>query len=210
MTKQQDEYARKNRDLQEYQKAVNKAAKEAAKLIRDADPRYKDFGAIPMVVAHVRSPAGKNKALMRLVDLIMEDKTCEKTNTELLAKVQKEFSDTPLSASLWSQKRKGYFIKDIQKRINGNMQNPISVEGCKSLSDVRRRFKVAYLGNSRTITRKATFIFSKDAVVVNGKPHSFVRKSAKGKSYKIIRFKRDSITYEIRAKALAKLLSTTR
>lgn len=210
MTSQQDDYAKKRRDLQDYQKAVNKAASDAAKRIRDADKRYKEFGAIPMIIAHVRNPAGKNKALMRLVDLVIEDRACKKTNTDLLGQVKKEFPAITLNANLWSQKRQGYFIKNVQKRIDANMTAPVAIQGCQSLSDVRKRFKVSSLGKANTITRKVTFIFSPNAVVVNGKPYSFVRKKSKGHAYKIIKFKRNKITYEVRVKALTNLLSAAK
>lgn len=209
MTSQQDKYAKKRRDLQDYQKAVNKAASEAAKRIRETDPRYKEFVVIPMIIAHVRNPIGKNKALMRLLDLVIKDGECQKTNTELLAQVKKEFPTITLNANLWSQKRQGYFIKNVQKRINASMAHPISVQGCRSLSDVRQRFKVAYLGKSKTKSYTATFLISKETVVVNKKPYKLVEKSAKERIYKVIKFKKDNKTYEIRAAALLQLLRSS-
>lgn len=208
MSKQQDEYARKRRNLQEYQKALIKAVRVADKHLQN-DPRFKGFGAIPMVKAYVRNPKGKTKAILRLIDRLIEDKSCSQTNKALLEQVRPEFLDIPLRDNLFSQKLHKAVLKKIQDQINGNMANPVSIEKCKTLSDVRKRFKVAYLGKSKTITLKATFIFSKSAVVINGKPYSFTSKKSKGHAYKMIKFKRDGVTYEIRAKALTKLLSTT-
>jgi len=206
MTRQQDQYARKNRDLQEYQKALIKAVSDKEKQLQN-DPRFKAFGAIPMVKAYVRNPKGKTKAILRLIDMVIADKSCSQTNKALLEKVRPEFPDLPLRDNLFSQKLHNGVIKQIQNRINSNMATPLSIDKCKTLSDIRKRFKVAHLGKSIAKTLKPTLTFTKELLVVNGKPFKPHMKKAKGNEYACIKFTVKGETHSIRVKALWLLLN---
>lgn len=210
MQKQQKKYARRDRDMQDFQKDINKKALAYAKQLAEEDPRYKGLKYKPMGFAYPQQPKEKAKAVMSLVDLILTDPACKKTQKALVAEVRKQFPRLELHDSIFSQKREKWFIDKVQKHIDGNAKEPFSVEGCKSLSDVRRRLKAKSLGQDakkQPITLKPEVTFTDKAVIVNGQPFAYYPKVAHGKKYKCIKFMRQGRQHSIRVKSLADLLN---
>ena len=209
MQEQQKKYARRGRDKQDFQKDINKKTLEYAKQLAEEDSRYKGLKIKPMSVAYIPSPKEKTEAVMRLVDGILVDHACKKTQKALVAEVRKQFPELELHDSIFSQKREKWFIDKVQKRINGYAKEPFSVEGCRSLSDVRKRLKAKFLeqdGKKKPVTLKVEIIFTGEAVIVNGEPFACYKKVSNNKKYQCIKFMRQGRQHSIRVRALADLL----
>lgn len=209
MQRQQKQYARRKRDIQDLQKEINKKAAAYAKRLVEDDPRYKGLKYKPMGVAYITAPKEKADAITLLVDVMLEDHACKLTQRAMLAKVQERYPRLELHESIFSQKRAKWFIDKVQKRITGNAKEEFSVEGCRSLSDVRKRLKAKSLGQSAKkppVTLKPEVIFTGQAVIVNGHPFTCYKKVANSKKYQCIKFMREGRQHSIRVRALADLL----
>lgn len=210
MTKQQIEYARRSRDRQDFQKEVNKKALEYAKQRAEEESRYKGMKYKPLGVAYLQPPKEKAEAIMRLVDVMLEDHTCKQTQKALIAKVQNQYPKLKLHQSIFSQPREKWFMDKVQKRITGNAKEAFSVEGCKSLAEARQRLKAKSLRQStkkQPITLKPVVTFTSKALIVDGKSFPYYSKTAHGKTYKCIKFMKRGKQYSLPVKAIAALLN---
>ncbi|MCE9506943.1 MAG: hypothetical protein K8R48_01315 [Alphaproteobacteria bacterium] len=206
-TPQQGAYTKKKEKLTALRKAANEGATEKVKEWHKQNPGNEDLAVKPLNAAFVRNPPGFTKAILRIADVMVFDKTGKKKQNEIVREIQPQFPDFELRPTIWQKKLHPAVVEKVAARIQGNMASPIDLHGCKTLSGFRKRLKAHNRVAMAVHTFKGKISISKEAVVVAGaKEYPVEKRGSGGRTYPAIRVTVKNKRQWIRLDALAFLL----
>lgn len=188
-TPQQQAYATKAKHRSEYEKALNKEMAKVAKTLQDENPEFEGFKVKPNNAVYIPSRKDTGKIITALTQGILLDRTNKKTQAAILRDVQTQFPESTLYSSIWYKPLSAGLWKKVETLIVGNMSNPISIRGCKTLSEVYKKIKANRERDAAIKTFKAEIVISKDAVIVGNKTYTTSYRTSNGHKYPCIRVK---------------------
>lgn len=168
LTEQQQAYQKKSRDIAEFKRLMDAEAREAAKRLHDRFPQFKELGTQSNTRVFIRTPAGqgKTKAILAIVDILVNDLTASKKQVDVLREVQSQFPDIKLLPNIWNTELHPAVLKKAKERVDGGMMKPISIHGLKKLSEIRKALYASRKIEGALQTFKKTISISKTEVVV--------------------------------------------
>lgn len=182
LSEQQQSYQKKAKDIADFKRLVDAETKEAAKRLQDKFPQFKELGAQASTRVFVRTPQGqgKTKAILAIVDILVNDLSASKKQIAVLHEVQEQFPDIKLLPNIWNVELHPAVLRKVKERIDGGMKKPISIRGLKKLSEIRKALYASRKVDAALTVFKKTISISKTEVVV-GKTTYLVQARNKGK-----------------------------
>ncbi|MBN8521911.1 MAG: hypothetical protein J0L77_08475 [Alphaproteobacteria bacterium] len=177
-TPAQKNYALKKEKLDDLRKAANKGSMEAVKAWKALNPDCVDLAVKPLNFAYIKRKDSTTKAIIAVANAMMRPSNEGKTQAGILKEVQNQFPETPLYDSLWQRQLSPGLLRRIEIIVNDPLPKPISLKGCKTLSQIRKK-----LDTSREITKgarsfKVKITFTGKTVLIGKKIYNLEKRSS--------------------------------
>ena len=182
LLKQQKAYKQNAQNRANFKRLLDAETKEAEERIRQRFPEFKELGAVTNSRVFNRTPKGKGKtkAILKIIELLLNDRLASKKQAEVLKEVQDKFSEIQLLPNIWNKELHPTVLRKIKAKIDGDMTEPISIRGLKKLSEIRKAiYSTRKIKGAKKVFKK-TIALSKQEVVI-GKTIYRVELRNKGK-----------------------------
>lgn len=168
LTSQQKAYKQQAKHRADFQRLLNEETREAAKRLKQRFSQFKELDAIPnnRIFAPTPKGQGKTKPIIKMVELLLDDRQASKKQIEILRAVQEAYPEIKLAANIWSKELHPAVLKKIKDKIAGNMADPVSVRGLKKLSEIRKVIYATRKVKGAKKVLKKTIALSKAEVVI--------------------------------------------
>lgn len=116
----------------------------------------------------VRTPKGqgKTKAVLKIVEMLIDDRKAAKKQVEILKAVQDEYPEIKLLPNIWNKVQHPAVLKKIKDKIDGHMADPVSIRGLKKLSEIRKAIYATRKIKGAKKVLKRNIALSKKEVVI--------------------------------------------
>lgn len=180
----------KNREaMDQLNKHMIESNQNAIKDFYEKNPQYKKLiGYVPNGHAYVRK-AGSHVILETMMRFVAYPNGLAKSKKQILEDVKKEhpkFIDS-INYNAWYRKLKPAQWKKMQKIIQGSHVKSVSIRGCTTLSEIRKKLITESIKRSPKFTATKTITIDNDNVVIGKKLYSISTRVSKGKEYPSIR-----------------------
>lgn len=170
-TPAQQDYADKAAKRDALKKVMNDAALEAGRKHLEANPDYNDLAFKPNNTVYIRRKRGTTKAILEVAKRMMYRDNENRTQTAILQDVQPDFPEITLHNALWSRELPAYLVRKIEPIVNDVLRKPISLRGCKTLSQIRKKAKVSQQKSAGAQSFKPEIIITAEPAIIIGKTH---------------------------------------
>ena len=161
--------------------AVTEAGKLAAKAFIGSHPEASKLRYIHQGHAYENKP-GFGVVVPKIVDYMVLLGRAKLTQKAILDEVRKSLPHQVIQNNIWSKKLRRGELTKLQTRITGSMAHPISIDGCKTLSDIKKKLKASLTVKDAVFTAKVTIAIDADNVVIGKNVYPIQkRKAGKGK-----------------------------
>ena len=161
--------------------AVTKAGRLAEKEFITSNPEASKLGYIHQGRAYEKKP-GFGSVVPKIVDYMVLLGRAKLTQKTILHEVRKSLPNQVIQDNIWSRPLRRNELNKAQERITGNMTRPISVDGCKTLSDIKKKLKASLTVKDAAFTAKVAIAIDVSTVVIGKNVYPIQkRKVGKGK-----------------------------
>jgi hypothetical protein len=161
--------------------AVTKAARLAEKEFISSNPDAAKLRYVHQGHAYENKP-GFGSVVPKIVDYMVILGRAKLTQKAILDEVRKNLPNQVIQNNIWSMPLKRSVLNKAQERITGNMTRPISVDGCKTLSDIKKKLRASLTVKNAVFTAKVTIAIDADNVVIGKNVYPIQKRQAgKGK-----------------------------
>jgi hypothetical protein len=162
--------------------AVLQAGKLAEKNFISNNPAASKMGYIHQGHAYEKKQ-GFGSVVPKIVDYMVILGRAKLTQKTILDEVRKNLPNQVIQDNIWSKPLRRKELKKAQERITGNMSPPISVDGCKTLSDIKKKVKASLTVKDAVFTAKVTVAINTDTVVIGKNVYPIQKRKAGGRKY---------------------------
>jgi len=138
--------------------------------------------------AYVRKP-GTHQILSAIMRLVAYPGGLNKTKKEILDEVKTQLPQhrDSVNYNVWYRKLKPAQWTKMQQVISGNLAKPVSIKGCKTLSDIRNKLIAESAKRAASFTTTVTVTIDVKTVVIGEEIYAISVRKSKGKEYPSIR-----------------------
>ncbi len=165
---QQKAFQAKARNLAEFKRLLDGKTKDAVKDLKRLFPEFKELDALPnhRVFVPTLKGQGKSKAILDMVEILLEDHTACKKQVEVLQLVQEKYPEIKLLPNLWNKDLHPAVLRKIARKIDSSMADPISIRGLKKLSEIRKAiYAYRKIKDAKRIFRKTISVSKREVVI---------------------------------------------
>lgn len=174
--------------LADAERYAENAAKNAWKEYVSQNPELTNNAGIKVGInCFVKRPAGFSKVVPAIAERLMWKGWCERTQLDILKEVKPLFPEQKLLPNIWTKKFTKWERDRVKTLVTSNASKPISLQGCDTLSELKKRISAANKLAGADQVIKATISITKDAVVVNKKEYPIEKIKSEGYEYNRIR-----------------------
>lgn len=170
-TPAQQDYADKAARRNALKKVMDAAALEAGRKYLEANPDCNDLAFKPNNIVAIRRKRGTTKAILEIAKRMMYRDNENRTQAAILRDVQPDFSEIALHNGLWSRELPAYLVRKIEPIVNDTLEKRISLRGCKTLSQIRKKVKVSQQKSAGARSFKPEIIITAEPAIIIGKTH---------------------------------------
>lgn len=177
-TPAQKKYASKKEKVAELRKVANQAALKAAKEWVTKNPDYADLKIKPANIAYIQRKGETTKALIELAQRMTYPSNRDKTQANILQDVQSMFPGTQLYNSLWQKPLPPSLLRKILPKVNNNLPKPINLQGCKTLSQIRKKVQASQQIATGKRSFKVQITFTNESVIIGKESYPLEMRSS--------------------------------
>lgn len=160
------EYLENGRTMQEVESLMNKAALDVFTRYMAEHPEVKGAGFFPLITnrCYKNGAVPFSDVYLKIIDYLLLHDGLNKSQKDILAEINKSFPQGKISPNIWTKPLNKTHLKKIGVRIRGNMREPVSVDGCKTLSDIKRTLFINRPAKDATLQYSGKISFNRDTL----------------------------------------------
>ena len=177
-TPAQEKFAQKKDKIAELRKVANQASLKAAKEWLAKNPVYADLRIKPANIAYVQRKGETTKVIFELAQRMTCPSNRDKTQAKILQDVQSMFPGTQLHNSLWQKQLPPSLLRKIIPKVNNNLQKPVNLQSCKTLSQIRNKVKASQQIATGKRSFKVEITFTNQSVIIGKESYPLEMRSS--------------------------------
>jgi hypothetical protein len=181
-------YQRNAKKIAEVKKRIDDAGIKEWNAIKGENPELeKLLGVKIQNICYKRRAAGFSKIVPAIMERLLWVGWERKTQKEILEDVKNEFLEHKIFPNIWHKEMTKWERKRVETLLECNGHRDLSIKGCKTLSDIKKKLVVARQKKGVARNIKAAVSIGKDMVVVGKISYPITQKKSGKHMYPSIR-----------------------